>query len=112
MICQWFGQPVGSRPGIDDDAADVVQDVFVRLARSTATLAGVREPLSYLRRMTHRAAIDLYRRRARRPEESLEPVRFVEAEETSPERKLDAERVSRAAERVAGFRSAKRGRAP
>ena len=83
------------RSGSASDAADVVQDVFVRLARSTTTLTGVREPLSYLRRMAHRAAIDLHRRRARRPEEPLENVSFVEAEETSPERRLDAERVSR-----------------
>ncbi len=83
------------RCGSPADAADAVQDVFVRLARGTAALAEARDPLSYLRRMTHRAAIDLYRKRTRRPEEPLEAVRFVEAEEASPERKLDAEQVSR-----------------
>jgi len=83
------------RSGSQADAADAVQNVFVRLARGTADLATVRDPLSYLRRMIHRAAIDLHRKRVRRPEEPLDAVRFVEADDPSPERKLDAERVSR-----------------
>jgi len=73
----------------------VVQEVFVRLARRPAALRRVRDPLAYLRRMTHRASIDLFRKRARRPEESLETVRFVETRDDSPERRLDAERASR-----------------
>jgi RNA polymerase sigma-70 factor (ECF subfamily) len=83
------------RSGSPADAADAVQDVFVRLARGIASLAEARDPLAYLRRMTHRAAIDLHRKRARWPEEPLCAVRFVEADEASPERRLDAEQLSR-----------------
>jgi len=83
------------RSGSPVDAADAVQDVFVRLVRRPAALGRIRDPLAYLRRMTHRAAIDLYRKRARHPEEPLEAVRFVEAEDGSPERRLDAEQASR-----------------
>jgi RNA polymerase sigma factor (sigma-70 family) len=65
------------RSGSPADAADAVQDVFVRLVGRPAALGRIRDPLAYLRRMTHRAAIDRYRKRARRPEESLEAVCFV-----------------------------------
>ena len=83
------------RNGSPADAADAVQDVFVRLVLRKTALGRIHDPLAYLRRMTHRAAIDLYRKRARRPEESLETVRFVEVEHGSPERRMDAEQASR-----------------
>ncbi len=53
------------RTGSRQDAADVVQEVFVRLARTGAKLAEVRNPRSYLLAMTHRAAVDLARRSRR-----------------------------------------------
>jgi len=83
------------RSGSPTDAADAVQEVFVRLVRRPPALGRVRDPLAYLRRMTHRVSIDLFRKRACRPEESLEVLRFVEAEAGSPERRIDAERASR-----------------
>jgi RNA polymerase sigma-70 factor (ECF subfamily) len=82
------------RTGSADDAADVVQEVFVRLAEARTRLGGVRNPLAYLRRMTHRASIDVHRKRARRREQPLEACRFVEAAGESPERHVDAERIS------------------
>lgn len=82
------------RTGSRSDAADVVQDVFVRLARARQRLGGVREPLAYLRRMVHRAAIDLQRRRSRRPERPLAECTLIEASDPQQERRIDAARVS------------------
>ena len=59
------------RTGSAADAGDVVQEVFVRLARARERLPRVREPRAYLRRMTHRVASDLQRGRARLPEQPL-----------------------------------------
>ena len=67
------------RTGSAADAADVVQEVFVRLADRRARLGKVRNPLAYIRRMTHSISIDLFRKRARRREERIEACRFVEA---------------------------------
>ena len=83
------------RTGSAHDAADIVQEVFVRLAARRARLGKVRNPLAYIRRMTHSVSIDLFRKRARRREEPLEACRFVEATGDSPERRVDAERASK-----------------
>lgn len=60
------------------DTRDVLQEVFVRLARSSSPLAAVRDERGYLLRLAHNAAIDLIRRRdvRRRAQEGLaeEPV--------------------------------------
>lgn len=48
------------------DARDVLQAVFLRLAREPETLHGVRDPRAFLLRMAHRQFIDLTRRRAAR----------------------------------------------
>src|ERR1051325_149672 len=48
------------------DTRDLLQDLFVRLARQPALLDGVREERSFLLRLTHHAAIDLMRRRGTR----------------------------------------------
>ncbi len=82
------------RTGSPDDAADVVQEVFVRLVGLGDRLGAVRDPRSYLRRMTHRASIDVHRRRTRRREDSLDNCELVEAVDAEPERNLDARRVS------------------
>jgi RNA polymerase sigma-70 factor, ECF subfamily len=50
----------------EGDTRDVLQDVFVKLARQPEILRGVREERGFLIRLAHNAAIDLMRRRATR----------------------------------------------
>jgi len=50
----------------EDDTRDVLQEVFVKLARQPELLRGVREERAFLIRLAHNAAIDLMRRRAAR----------------------------------------------
>jgi RNA polymerase sigma-70 factor (ECF subfamily) len=45
------------------DAKDLLQDLFVRLARHPDLLLGVRNPRAFLLRLLHNAAIDSFRRR-------------------------------------------------
>jgi len=49
-----------------DDTRDVLQEVFVKLARQPELLRGVREERAFLIRLAHNAAIDLMRRRTTR----------------------------------------------
>jgi len=53
------------KTGNPDDASDVVQEVFVRLAQTGSSLGEVSRPKAYLLGMTHRAAVDLFRARRR-----------------------------------------------
>lgn len=48
------------------DTRDLLQEVFVKLARQPDLLKGVRSPRSFLLRLAHNAAIDLMRRSATR----------------------------------------------
>jgi RNA polymerase sigma-70 factor (ECF subfamily) len=48
------------------DTRDVLQEVFIRLARHREILDGVREERAFLLRLCHHAAIDLIRRRGTR----------------------------------------------
>jgi RNA polymerase sigma-70 factor (ECF subfamily) len=48
------------------DTRDVLQDVFVKLARDEDLLAGVRDERAFLIRLAHNAVIDLIRRRGTR----------------------------------------------
>jgi len=80
------------RLGCAADAADVVQEVFVRLATRGGRLSRVRDPRAYLLTMAHRAAVDRFRRRAR--EAPLDDL-LVPALEASPELGTDARRASR-----------------
>jgi RNA polymerase sigma-70 factor (ECF subfamily) len=50
----------------EGDTRDVLQDVFVKLARQPEMLQGVRDERGFLIRLAHNAAIDLMRRRAAR----------------------------------------------
>ncbi len=54
------------------DCRDLLQDLFVKLARNPELLRLVRNPRSFLLRMAHNAAIDLARRRASRGEQETE----------------------------------------
>ncbi len=48
------------------DTRDLLQDIFVKLAREPGRLAGVRDERAFLIRLAHNAAIDLIRRRGAR----------------------------------------------
>ncbi len=48
------------------DTRDLLQEVFVKLARDETLLRGVREARAFLIRLAHNAAIDLMRRRGTR----------------------------------------------
>ena len=48
------------------DTRDLLQDIFVKLARDPKLLAGVRDERAFLIRLAHNAAIDLMRRRGTR----------------------------------------------
>jgi len=48
------------------DTRDLLQDVFVKLARDPGLLDGVRDERAFLIRLAHNAAIDLIRRRGTR----------------------------------------------
>ncbi len=79
------------RTGSREDAADAVQEVFVRLARSGQRLAKVDRPRAYLLAMAHSAAVDILRRRRRTVEATdglLEPMA------ADFETRADASRVS------------------
>lgn len=81
------------RTGDSAEAADVVQEVFVRLATTRARLAAVRDPRRYLLSMAHRAAVD--RKRVWRRMVPLRQVALLEASPLEPDRQVDAERASR-----------------
>jgi len=83
------------RTGSKDDAADVVQQVFLRLAERRGRLEDVEDPRAWLLSVTHRAAIDLCRRRSVRKAESLDTCGFLAAPAQNPERVIDAQRASR-----------------
>ena len=87
--------------GSRDDAAEVVQDVFVHVAEQREHLADVREPRWWLLAVTHRLAVDVARRRARRPTESIDEHPYLEAPVADPARELEARRVSMLLARVA-----------
>ena len=82
------------RTGSEEDAADVVQDVFVRVAEQGSRLAEVRNPKAWLLTVAHRAAIDVTRRRSRRSAEPLEEYSFLTAGDDDSERMLDAAQAS------------------
>ena len=82
------------RTGSREDASDVVQDVFVRVAEQGSKLANVRNPKSWLLTVTHRAAVDVIRIRRRRPSDPLEDHPFLVAVDEESERALDATRAS------------------
>jgi RNA polymerase sigma-70 factor (ECF subfamily) len=50
----------------EDDTHDVLQEIFVKLARQPGLLDGVRDERAFLIRLAHNAAIDLMRRRGTR----------------------------------------------
>jgi RNA polymerase sigma-70 factor (ECF subfamily) len=82
------------RTGSEEDAADVVQDVFVRVVEQGRRLAKVNNPKAWLLTVTHRSAIDVTRRRRRRESEPIDDFPFLTAAEDDSERMLAAAQVS------------------
>ncbi len=82
------------RTGSAEDARDVVQEVFLRLARSRGRLAAVGEPRAWLLSLAHHVSVDLVRGRRRREAGSLEDVPFLVALEGDPAREVEARRAS------------------
>jgi RNA polymerase sigma-70 factor, ECF subfamily len=50
----------------EDDTRDVLQEIFIKLARQPALLSGARDLRAFLLRLAHNSAIDLLRRRGTR----------------------------------------------
>lgn len=86
--------------GSSVDAADVVQEVFVRLLERRGRLDEVRKPRPYLLRVTRSVSIDRHRRlRRHRAAERLDQDLLV-AEAGDPDRRLDAARLGRWLQRL------------
>jgi len=81
------------RTGSRDDAADVVQETFVRVAEQRARLDRVRDPRWWLLAVAHRLAIDHARRRQQRPAEGLEACAELVAPQADQALAVDAARV-------------------
>ena len=84
------------RTGREEDARDVVQDVFARLASRRRELGGVAQPHVWLLAVAHNAALDAVRRRARRRTEPIEAAAHVVAAGRDPGRAEAALSTSRA----------------
>jgi RNA polymerase sigma-70 factor, ECF subfamily len=56
----------------EPDTHDLLQEVFVKLARQPGLLKRVQDPRAFLIRLAHNAAIDLIRRRSARDKRHLE----------------------------------------
>ena len=82
------------RTGSVEDAGDVVQEVFLRLAQKHHRLGRVRDPRGWLLGLAHHVAVDVARRRTRRSTEPLDDVPFLKAPEVDGARAIDAERAS------------------
>ena len=80
------------RTGSREDAADAVQDVFVRLAHRPDRMARVRNARAYLLAMAHSAAVDILRLRRKTVEAEDAILESVTADQ---ERSADAGRLSR-----------------
>jgi RNA polymerase sigma-70 factor (ECF subfamily) len=89
------------RTGCEEDARDVVQEVFVRLASRRGELGRVAQPHVWLLAITHNAAVDAVRRRARRRTEPIEGASHVAAPGADPERAAAARSASDALARLA-----------
>jgi RNA polymerase sigma-70 factor (ECF subfamily) len=80
------------RTGSRELAADVVQEVFVRIAERREQLGEVRDPRWWLLSVTHRLAIDSVRRALRRHAEPLDEHAGLAAEPVDDGRAVDARR--------------------
>jgi RNA polymerase sigma-70 factor (ECF subfamily) len=81
------------RTGNHEDACEVVQDVFVRLAREHARLSDVDDPRWWLLAVAHRIAVDLTRRRRRHRTKRVENASGHVAPSMNADRAMDAGRA-------------------
>lgn len=77
-----------------EEAADVLQEVFVRLAERRRELGSVSDPRGWLLAVTHRLAVDAVRKASRRGAEPLDSHAELVAPIVSEEGALDARRAS------------------
>lgn len=78
------------RTGSPDDAAEVVQEVLVRVAEQHARLDRVSDPRWWLLSVAHRLAVDVTRKRRRRATEPIDEHPHLEAPAHDQGRNLDA----------------------
>lgn len=90
------------RTGNEEDARDVVQEVFVRLASGAQDLSRVRTPHLWILTVAHRAAVDLTRRRSVRSAEPLDTVYFLSSPGGTPESQAEEAEMYRALARLPG----------
>jgi RNA polymerase sigma-70 factor (ECF subfamily) len=88
------------RTGSVEDAEDVVQDVFVKVAEQGPRLARVRRPKRWLLTVAHRCAVDCVRRRVRRGADRITDVPYLVAPSDDPGRAADARTASRLIDRL------------
>jgi RNA polymerase sigma-70 factor (ECF subfamily) len=82
------------------DAADVVAELFARIAERGDELRRIRNPRAWLLTVTRRLCVDVARRRTRRPTDPLEEATFVAVHGTDPDRAVDARRAEAALARL------------
>jgi RNA polymerase sigma-70 factor (ECF subfamily) len=83
------------RAGSVEDAEDVVQEVFVKVAEQGSRLTRVRRPKEWLLTVAHRCAVDCVRRRDRREMGAIGEAPYLVAQTDDPDRATDAQTVSR-----------------
>jgi RNA polymerase sigma-70 factor (ECF subfamily) len=82
------------KTGSPDDAADVLQDVMVKVALQGPRLAAVRNPRAWLLGVTRRRSLDLARRRRVREAQPIQETPFLVSQSLDPARGVDAARAS------------------
>src|SRR5215472_16861635 len=85
------------------DTKDLLQELFVKLARNPELLAGVRNERAFLLRLAHNQAIDLIRRRGTRErtrEELAEEMATLFAPAAEPDEQAFSEALSTALEEL------------
>ena len=75
------------------DAADVVSELFARVAEQGEKLRRVTNPRAWILTVTRRLCADVARRRYRRPTDPLESATLLACPDNDPDRTLDARRA-------------------
>jgi RNA polymerase sigma-70 factor, ECF subfamily len=82
------------RTGSEEDARDVLQEVFVKIVDKRRTLSGVKDPRGWLFTLAHRAAVDVVRRRKRRRIQAIEETHYLIPDDAAALPHPDAVRAS------------------